>query len=155
MVFTSLTKPLLSLFDFHTRTVVILQNYNNQFNVDSLLIIFIVASVNLTHPSHMIRPYLNIRGYHIILFLKFNLWVVPQGTPQISCSNATYLKERSGIHMKIREDPLSSLLLSSSSSSSSSMSSSLSSLFYLIKQGLRKADADLLQQYRRHLDAHV
>ena len=54
MVFTSLTKPLLSLF--HTRTVVILQNYNNQFNVDLLLIIFIVASVNLTHPSQMIRP---------------------------------------------------------------------------------------------------
>ena len=54
MVFMSLTKPLLSLF--HTRTVVILQNYNNPFSVDSVLIIIIVVSVNLTHPSHIIRP---------------------------------------------------------------------------------------------------
>ena len=44
MVFTSLTKPLLSLF--HTRTVVILQNYKNPFNVDSVLIIIIVVSVS-------------------------------------------------------------------------------------------------------------
>ena len=101
------------------------------------------ALTSLTPPIWYER-YLNIRGYHIVLFLKFNLWVVPQGTPQISCSNATYLKEKNGIHMKIREDRSSSLLLllssssssslSSSSSSSSSMSLSSSSLFYLIKQ---------------------
>ena len=55
MVFTSLTKPLLSLF--YTRPVVILQIYKNPFNVDSvLIIIIIVVSVNHTHPSHMIRP---------------------------------------------------------------------------------------------------